>query len=197
MSHFLPPDSELLLAIQQNDQLAFRNVYDRYWGQLYKAAVHRVGPEAAKDIIQDIMLGFWNRRHRIREDEKGSLSSYLFMALKYKIIRYYAFSKTEIPHAEAFDNQPAETNDSQFEKENLLKRIEHEVATLPPRMQQIFRLSWEQNLSIQAIAEQLGLSEQNVKNQLSEALKRLRANTQDVRSDWAMAMIPVLWMYQP
>jgi RNA polymerase sigma factor (sigma-70 family) len=52
--------------------------------------------------------------------------------------------------------------------------IAAEVAALPERMQEVYRLSRTENLSTKEIAQRLNLSEQTVKNTLSAALKRLR-----------------------
>jgi RNA polymerase sigma-70 factor (ECF subfamily) len=57
-------------------------------------------------------------------------------------------------------------------------------------MQQIFRMSREEDLSIADIAGLLNLSEQTVKNQLSEALKRLRTSLQsNTPAEWALVLL--------
>lgn len=48
------------------------------------------------------------------------------------------------------------------------------VDTFPPRLKNIYILSRERHLSVKEIAEKLAVSEQTVKNQLTELLKRLR-----------------------
>jgi DNA-directed RNA polymerase specialized sigma24 family protein len=69
---------------------------------------------------------------------------------------------------------------------------------MPPRMQQIFRMSREDGISIASIATHLSLSEQTVKNQLSEALKRLRAHLQGNNfSDWAIVLTWFFWCEKP
>ena len=47
------------------------------------------------------------------------------------------------------------------------------VDTFPPRLKNIYILSRERHLSVKEIAEKLAVSEQTVKNQLTELLKRL------------------------
>ena len=47
-----------------------------------------------------------------------------------------------------------------------------------PRQREIFELNKEQNLSVAEIAEQLCIKEQVVRNQLSTALKIIRAELQ-------------------
>jgi RNA polymerase sigma-70 factor (ECF subfamily) len=58
---------------------------------------------------------------------------------------------------------------------NELKTIIHTaVDALPEKRQQIYRLSREQGLTHQQIADQLGLSINTVKNQLGMALKTIQ-----------------------
>src|SRR5687768_11216391 len=49
-----------------------------------------------------------------------------------------------------------------------------EIQSLPLKMRGVFLLSREENLSHKEIAEQLGISEQTVSKQISNALKALR-----------------------
>ena len=53
-------------------------------------------------------------------------------------------------------------------------RMREVVDTFPPRLKNIYILSRERHLSVKEIAEKLAVSEQTVKNQLTELLKRLR-----------------------
>ncbi len=52
--------------------------------------------------------------------------------------------------------------------------MQHEVEKLPNRMQQIFTMTLEQNLSIREISLQLHLSEQSVRNQLNIAISKVK-----------------------
>jgi len=81
-----------------------------------------------------------------------------------------------------------------LETRELSEFIESEIRRLPTRMQEVFRLSREDDLSISDIAHRLNLSEQTVKNQLTEALKRLRASiTSRDNGDWAFVVILLVY----
>jgi RNA polymerase sigma-70 factor (ECF subfamily) len=57
---------------------------------------------------------------------------------------------------------------------NLEEKIEQAIASLPEKMREIFNLSRKQQLSYKEIAIQLGISEETVRKQISNALQRLR-----------------------
>jgi RNA polymerase sigma-70 factor (ECF subfamily) len=58
----------------------------------------------------------------------------------------------------------------------LSEQIEQVITALPPRCQEIFRLSRFENLSNKEIAARLNLSISTVENQINIALRALRAN---------------------
>lgn len=182
-------DGELLQSIKKDDTTAFEILYDRYWKALYLKACQRVDRDAAKDIVQEIMMSLWRRRKVITADKDGALSAYLYTAVKYKVISHYAFeNNAEIKKAELFDE--LDTQSDTLETKELKALIEAAVSRLPARMQQIFRMSREEDHSITDIANLLGLSEQTVKNQLTEALKRLRITLQtSTPGDWALILL--------
>ena len=168
-------DAELLLAIKEGDTTPFKVLYDRYWERLYLKACRRVDKDVAKDIVQEVMTTLWRRRKEVDTLRDGGLGPYLFTAVKYRVISHYAYSAGEIRNDDIFERLSAPGQAQSLETKELTELIESEVNRLPARMQQVFRLSREDDLSIADIATRLNLSEQTVKNQLTEALKRLRA----------------------
>jgi RNA polymerase sigma-70 factor (family 1) len=167
-------DTDLLCA--KDEQKAFRELYDKYWEPLYKNALYRLGSDAdAQDMVQEVFIGLWRNKNSIQNI--GSLSAYLFTALKYTIIkRIYRQAKKgimvplsveELEHVEL-------TTEELLQYKELQSVIANEVANLPTRMQQVYHLSRNELLSTKEIAQRLNLSEQTVKNTLSAALKRLR-----------------------
>ena len=183
-------DAELLHAIKEGDAAAFRALYDRYWEQLYLRACRRVDKDEAKDIVQEVMTTLWRRRNDIFTFDDGEIGRYLFTAVKYRVITHYAYTTAGIKNSQLFDVMTEQVDMNSLEVRELSELIESEVRRLPARMQQVFRLSREEDLSIADIARQLNLSEQTVKNQLTEALKRLRASIQSRdNGDWAFLII--------
>src|SRR6202012_6091125 len=81
-------DAELLILLKQDNELAFTEIYNRYWKPLYKTASNILQEsETAQDITQNIFISLWQRR---KEIEVVSLKPYLQQAARFgvfKIIR--------------------------------------------------------------------------------------------------------------
>ncbi|MHA4807313.1 RNA polymerase sigma factor [Flavitalea flava] len=176
------PDNELWEKVMRDEPSAFEPLFHQYWEQMFNMAYRRLGDESrAKDIVQDIFIRTWENRREIVVSD--SLAPYLMTALKYSIIReIYRSSK------KGYMKLPLSVLDIPAEEQGFLsdwQEVEHlqtlvlqEVSAMPLRMQQIFRLRREQELSVRDIALRLSLSEQTVKNTLHTAMKRLRLRLQ-------------------
>ncbi|NLR58274.1 sigma-70 family RNA polymerase sigma factor [Chitinophaga polysaccharea] len=167
-----------------NDDAAFRVLYERYWKSLYHNALARLGNhEDAQDIVQDIFVSFWRNREHIQTD--GSFSFYLFGALRFAIIKHVyrkAEKGTILPLSVMHLELSEVALGKHLELKELQSVLEDETSKLPARMQEIFRLSRDENLSLSEIARRFDISEQTVKNTITTALKRLRSRLREYAS---------------
>lgn len=168
-------DIELLEGLRNDEPQAFENLFNKYWQNLYKAACKRIKDDAAaEDLVQDIFTSLWQRRYNLSINT--TLEGYLHTALKYKIIKLASSASL---HEEAVQHllhrmeQMEDTILNALSAEDLKHTLKDALASFPQNMQKIFMLRVE-NYSIDEIAEALGLSRQTVKNNNTEALKRLR-----------------------
>ena len=69
------------------------------------------------------------------------------------------------------NTQEADYHIRETDMENL---IEAEIATLPPKMREVFEMRKKEYLSNREIAEKLGISEQTVETHVKRALRVLR-----------------------
>jgi RNA polymerase sigma-70 factor (ECF subfamily) len=131
--------------------------------------------EATEDIIQDIFISLWDKRNTLQL--KGSMSSYLYTAVRYRFFDLVSRQKIRNDYVAHFQ-QYIDTHDSPTEsyinEKELVELIEREISKLPEKMQEIFRLSRYEGLSHREIAQQLDISEKTVRNQINNALKILR-----------------------
>lgn len=167
-------DKELIIA---DTESSFRVLYERYWQGLLRSAMARLGDSAeAEDAVQEVFISFWKNRKAITIEDDAS--AYLFGALKFCIIKKIdraAKKGIHTPLEASSIRNVAFTQTELLHFKELETIIEKEVGTLPPRMKEIYNLSRKEYLSIREIAERLHLSDQTVKNNLTEALKRLKS----------------------
>ena len=182
------PDEQLISLLKQGDEKAFAALYGRYWDKIYVVACNRLGdPAQAEEIVQDIFVKLWDHRYTLKL--KYTLSTYLSVAVKYRVINY-------LDHLYSLRNKEARLPDSSllissspeellFEKE-LREQLEATVKRLPEKCQLVFRMSREHGMSNKEIAHELSLSERTVENHINRALKDVKGNF--------MILIPVAFL---
>lgn len=73
-------DDHLFLLIKDGDQLAFRQLYHRYWERLYSAAVNMLKDKGqTEDVLHEVFVKIWTKRHHI---EVKNVKGYLFRAVR-------------------------------------------------------------------------------------------------------------------
>ena len=168
-------DTELLALIQRDSQQAFAVILHRYRVQLYKQIYRRIGDEEeTKDVLQDIYISLWKHRNIIYI--KDTFAPYLSKAAHYAIVDRYLFQKKSNSLKLALTRQ--EQYQWSAEDQALANDLEHDLDRLltkmPYNVQEVFKLSRKEGLSIREISVKLGLSEQTVKNYLSTVLHIFR-----------------------
>ncbi len=168
---------ELLEFLARNDELAFTEIYDRFWEKLFAIAYNRVKEyELAEDIVHDVFASLWGNRTKA---EIESLENYLATATKYMVLakikkkereRLYSSTLKETPVIEL----PVEAS---LHYKHLLEVVNNEIEKLPEKCRLIFKYSRNDGMPVKQIAHHLSISPKTVENQLSKALKQLRMAT--------------------
>jgi RNA polymerase sigma-70 factor (family 1) len=167
---------ELFHQMKQDDVQAFNLLFKKYWERLYLFAYKKLHAEDdAKDIIQNMFISFWQKRHQITI--QSSVEAYLFSIARYELLSFISRSikfrekqelliHTILP---AFEEplHPMEVREIEL-------LVQQQEEKLPKRMKEIFKMAREQNLTIREISVQLQLSEQSVRNQLNTAIKKVK-----------------------
>lgn len=175
-------DAALWQQVKRGDTASFSCLFDRYWDEMFSMAYRRLADEAtAKDFVQNIFIHAWENRQQITVEDK--LSPYLFTALKYSVIRHiYREAKqgtTDLPlSVYSLPDETEQKKQDHYEFDNIREKVQLEIASMPEKMREVFILSYEKELSVREIALRLSISEQTVKNQVHNALKRLRSRLQ-------------------
>ncbi|MVT39205.1 RNA polymerase sigma-70 factor [Chitinophaga oryziterrae] len=168
-------EAELIALLIKGDRDAYECIYNDYWSRLYAFVYNRLKTkEAAEEIIQEVFFSLWTRRAELSLTH--SLSAYLFTAVKYQVFNYIKADKVRKTYASQISQFKMTDNSNQehIELSDLANAVEKEVARLPEKCQQVFRMSRNEHRSIHDIAETLNISHKTVENHLTKALRQLR-----------------------
>jgi len=167
-------DDELLRMTQANDEKAFAILVYRYDLRLFKIINARIRSEDdAKDILQEIFISFWNNRAQVAT----SVFGYLSRAAFYAVIDWQTENKKQLSRIQLLlehDEPTTAPIDEYVMANEMHKELLEEIEKLSSTTGTVFRMSRLEQKSIGEIAEELHLSEQTVKNNLSIALQHLR-----------------------
>lgn len=171
-------DEELILRMKSGEQTAFTEIYNRHWEKMASYAIRLTRSEdEAADIVQEIFVSLWNRSAEL--EIKGTLISYLIKATRNLSLRY--IQKNIVKHdfllrLSAHHKISITDIVEEIIVKELQLKVDDAVTRLPSKMQQIYLLSRNEQLSYREIAELLGIAEGTVKKQISNALKLISAS---------------------
>lgn len=174
-------DEELTLLLKDRDQIAFAEVYERYWriiyGHVYKMLLDE---EEAKDILQEVFSSVWLKSGDFPANI--NLAGYLFVSAKNRVLNFIRKNKTQdayITSLAKYVDQFCTSTMDQLDERDVAAAIEREIQSLPKQMREVFELSRKECLSYKEIAIRLGISEETVKKQIYNAIKRMRIGLKD------------------
>ncbi|MBE8724373.1 RNA polymerase sigma factor [Flavobacterium hungaricum] len=169
-------DSVLLHLLKKDDQSAYTEIFERYSRLLVNHAYKMLGSQdEANDVVQEVFLAIWNKRYELTVT--GSLSSYLYKAVKNRILNHIAHEKVVSRYADSISDFIE--NDYVFADSNLRAKeleaiIAKEIALLPEKMREVFLLRKVEELSYDEIADQLNITDKTAKQQVYNSVKILR-----------------------
>jgi RNA polymerase sigma-70 factor (ECF subfamily) len=168
-------ESDVLKELTQGNESAFKQIYDRYWFNIYKTVRrYTKSTELAEDIVQEIFTTLWN--HREGFQQVSNLEYYLITMAKnltYRTLR-------KIAAEEIFKSNLSEENlvdgvaESGVLDEQYGQLIQQAVRLLPAQQKQVFQLAKIEGLSHKDIAGQLNISHLTVKTHMAKALRFIR-----------------------
>ncbi len=171
----LTQDIELFLKLQEGDERAFKVLFQKYYSAMCLfARQYLKDHEMAEEAVQDMFVRIWEKKQSLHIET--SVKNYLFRAVRNHCLNQIQHEKIKSQYASRVQDSAVQDIDpDQFYIEvNLLERIEKSINSLPPKRQEIFRMSREQGLKYKEIAENLNISVKTVEAQMGLALKILR-----------------------
>lgn len=174
--------------VKEGDQVAFQSFFECFYPKLMALACRFVDEHAAKDLVQDVFVSYWEQKKLIEAD---NIQSFLYKWLQNKCLNYLKHQmvveeyEARIRIAEAritFLNDRTDTNDvlKQVIDKDLRELIEDSVKKLPPRTAEVFRLCYYHDMPHKEIAKVLDISPRTVESHIRHAVLFLREDLKDL-----------------
>jgi RNA polymerase sigma-70 factor (ECF subfamily) len=176
--HHSNTDNVLLSRISEGDEKAFNLLFESYRNQLYNYLFKTTkSKETAEEATLDVFLKIWNARHMLHEIQ--NFEAFLFRVMHNKSLDYLRRAKTSpLIQSEIWADLEKMASTSRADEKLLTTDIENAINTaiynLAPQRKEAFRLSREEYLSYDEIAERMKISRNTVRNHVSAALKFIR-----------------------
>lgn len=186
-------DLQLLKLLQEEDELAFAEIYNRYWKRIYTMALtYLKSPEAAQDAVQDVFVKLWTGKESL--SQVRNFKSYFFASarnllisnLRNKVLHIYLDDEEGVAE-EAF---LPERQLSYKESVNLLHNA---VELLPPQQKRAYQLSRNDGMSYEQIAEEMEISRLTVRTHISKAIQFIRQYLSDRAVHPVLLLIALVW----
>lgn len=165
-------------AVSRGDEHAFESLFLHYFPRI-KGFIYGIlqNEEEAEDISQDIFVAMWQNRERLTNIE--NLNAYLFRVAKNTVFRHIERNLLfkDYQQQSGLSTPDTSRNDS-IEEELYAKELEYLISAvverMPPQRKNIYKMSRNNGLSNEEIAQQLSISKRTVENHLTQALADIR-----------------------
>jgi len=163
---------DLLDIVKEGSEEAYKSLFYTYYSDLVYYAVSIIHDTSlAEDLVQDFFVDFWtNKRYN---SVNTNLSSFLFRSVRNNCLNYIRDVERKNKHLSDYslETNTIESNiEATEEKEILYKAINK----LPDKCKQIFIQCCVHGYKYQEVADDLDVSINTVRTQMSRAFKSLR-----------------------
>lgn len=166
-------------------ETSFKEAFDGYFHALCFYAGRILGEDhAVYDMVQEVFLRMWERRMAF--ETAGAMKAYLYSAVYNACMNRIKSTSTHKRHHLLIKKHG---QDPLYDEITFLAdRIEAEVLAevfmaierLPTECRRVFEMSYVEGMSVEGVAEKLGVSVNTVKTQRSRAKKLLRESLKDL-----------------
>lgn len=176
----LHSDVEIFRAIGKGNSVVFKQVFMSHYESLCRYAFTILkNAEEAEDVVQSMFVKIWEKREGL--EVKHTIRSYLFKAVYHQCLNHLEHRTVKMKHHVHIAHETqAETQLPETFQHELEENIIAAINGLPDQCRIIFMMSRFDELRYAEIASHLNISVNTVENQISKALKILRAKLKDV-----------------
>lgn len=173
-------DKQLFNRVAEGDEVAFKELYQKYARQLWPFLMKLTKSEDASDeLIQEVFIRVWINRDQL--DNIDNPRAWL-----YKIASNQAhnwFNKNILERKAAVKHQqntPEDaTIDTNLHLRQMMMAVNTAVSELPQQRRTIYRMNRDRGMKASEIAQELNISVFTVKNTLAASVKFIRQRLEE------------------
>ncbi|SKB82063.1 RNA polymerase sigma factor [Daejeonella lutea] len=161
---------------EASSEAAYQELFNILYSPLRKFAFCMLhSNEEAEEVAEDVLVTLWRKRKTLSDINNIHvyalvIAKNLSLNILQKRSRYNTASLDEIDVSFCFDNS---TPEQIIIDNELKKRLENAIQSLPPKCQLVFKLAKENDLSYKEIGEVLSISVKTVDAHLVAATQKL------------------------
>ncbi len=176
ITHRLLNEKELFAALADGDEAAFRQIYHHYKKRLIPFVFKMTRSEdTTEELVQEIFIQLWLSHASFKTVQYPT--SYIFNLAANKTLNHLkkmANNASLVKQAAYYQSEWSTNTEDTIAFNESQAMINIAVDALPSQRQLIYRLSREDGVSLEEIAQRLDISRSTVKNQLGHALRTVR-----------------------
>jgi len=190
-------EKALLLKISEDDENAFRTLYDIYFHRL-SVYIFKLckSDTATEEIVQDVFIKIWEYRSSLASIDTPE--AYIFSMARNKTIDLLRKLARETgligvlkAHLELSNNEI----EDKLNLADLRRLIDEALEPLSDQKKRIFHLSGNEGLEHDEIAQIMQLSKSTVKNHLSQTLQHIREFLSQKQNPEALLLLLSLGLF--
>lgn len=173
------PDIVLLQQVSEGNRTAYQQLFEYYLPKL----IHYLEPLLQyteidyQDVVQDIFIRIWEKKETLLLVK--SFDKYLFRMAKNRCLDLLRSREARERHLQGYrlirQGDEIVINDPDLLYDQYYQLAIKAIATLSSKLQTVFLLSTQEELSLDQIARQLSLPKETVKKRLYLAGRHVRA----------------------
>jgi RNA polymerase sigma-70 factor (family 1) len=170
-------DLELLIfALKKGDDRAFDKIFTHFYSPLCFFANSVLNDrDAAEDVVQEVMLKFWDKR--ISFDVLESAKSFLYVSVRNSCFNLLDKEKVKTKYETYVKATDAFIEDNILQtiiRAETVRQVAGVLHTLPEQCRKVIQMTYQDELKPKEIADKLGITVSTVNNQKKRGLSLLK-----------------------